>query len=166
MIAVYALSEPQAGSDALAIRTRAQLTPDSTCYILNGQKAWITNGGIADLFIVFAKVEGAHFTAFIVERGFAGVSTGAEEAKMGLHGSSTTPLFLDNVAVPVANVLGEVGRGHAIAFNVLNLGRLKVGLSAVGASKDVLSTSLKNVKSRVAFGGPIWRSRPDTPEAR
>ena len=155
MIAVYALSEPQAGSDALAIRTRAQLTPDSTCYILNGQKAWITNGGIADLFIVFAKVEGAHFTAFIVERGFAGVSTGAEEAKMGLHGSSTTPLFLDNVAVPVANVLGEVGRGHAIAFNVLNLGRLKVGSYAVGASKDVLSTSLRYAKSRVAFGGPI-----------
>ena len=166
MIAAYALSEPQAGSDALAIRTRAQLTPDSTCYILNGQKAWITNGGIADLFIVFAKVEGVHFTAFIVERGFAGVSTGAEEAKMGLHGSSTTPLFLDNVAVPVANVLGEVGRGHAIAFNVLNLGRLKVGSYAVGASKDVLSTSLR---VREIASGIRWsdrRSRPDTPEAR
>ncbi len=155
MIAAYALSEPHAGSDAMAIRTRAQLSADGASYVLNGQKAWITNGGIADLFIVFAKLDGAHFTAFIVERAFDGVSTGVEESKMGLHGSSTTPLFLDNVPVPAANLLGRVGRGHEIAFNVLNLGRLKIGPYVVGAAKEVLRVSLEYARSRVAFGGPI-----------
>ncbi|HSR07457.1 MAG TPA: acyl-CoA dehydrogenase family protein, partial [Bryobacteraceae bacterium] len=117
MIAAYALTEPQAGTDAMAIRTRADLTPDGKHYILNGQKMWITNGGIADLYTVFAKVGGEKFTAFLVERAYHGVTPGAEEHKMGLHGSSTTALYLDNVAVPVENVLGEVGRGHIIAFN-------------------------------------------------
>ncbi len=154
-IAAYALTEPQAGTDAMAIRTRADLTPDGKHYILNGQKMWITNGGIADLFTVFAKVDGEKFTAFLVERAFPGVTPGAEEHKMGLHGSSTTALYLDNVAVPVENVLGEVGRGHIIAFNVLNIGRLKIGPYAAGASKEVLALSLAYARERKAFGTTI-----------
>lgn len=155
MIAAYALTEPQAGTDAMAIRTRADLSPDGKHYILNGQKMWITNGGIADLFTVFAKVGGEKFTAFLVERSYAGVSTGAEEHKMGLHGSSTTALYFDNVLVPVENLLGEVGRGHIIAFNVLNIGRLKIGPYAVGASKEVLALSLAYARERKAFGSTI-----------
>ena len=120
MIAAYCLSEPQAGSDALAARTRADLSEDGTHYILNGQKMWITNGGFADLYTVFAKVGGEKFTAFLVERAWPGVKPGAEEKKMGIKGSSTTAVFFDNVKVPVENVLGEVGRGHIIAFNILN----------------------------------------------
>ena len=127
MIAAYCLSEPQAGSDALAAKTRADLSPDGTHYILNGQKMWITNGGKAGLFTVFAKIGGEKFSAFLVERGFPGLSNGAEEKKMGIKGSSTTPIFFDNVPVPVENLLGEAGRGHIIAFNILNLGRLKLG---------------------------------------
>src|ERR1700749_668339 len=127
LLAAYALTEPLAGSDALAARTRADLTPDGKHYVLNGQKMWITNGGSADLFTIFAKVGGEKFTAFLVERSFPGVSSGAEEHKMGITGSSTTAIYLDNVQVPVENVLGEVGRGHVIAFNILNLGRLKLG---------------------------------------
>src|SRR6185437_15311061 len=115
LTAAYALTEPQAGSDALAARTRADLSSDGTHYVLNGQKMWITNGGFADLFTVFAKVGGEKFTAFLVERGFPGLSSGAEEHKMGLKGSSTTGVFFDNVKVPVENVLGEIGRGHIIA---------------------------------------------------
>ena len=159
MIAAYALTEPQAGTDAMAIRTRADLTPDGKHYILNGQKMWITNGGIADLFTVFAKVDGEKFTAFLVERAYAGVTPGAEEHKMGLHGSSTTALYLDNVAVPVENVLGEVGRGHIIAFNVLNIGRLKIGPYAAGASKEVLALSLAYASERKAFGKHHLRVR-------
>ena len=155
MIAAYALTEPQAGSDALNIRTRAELSPDSRHYILTGQKMWITNGGIADLFTVFAKVGGERFTAFLVERSFPGVSIGAEERKMGLHGSSTTAVFFDHVQVPAENVLGEIGRGHIIAFNVLNIGRLKVGAFAAGAAKDVLAACLQYAKERNAFGSPI-----------
>lgn len=155
MIAAYALTEPQAGTDAMAIRTRADLAPDGKHYILNGQKMWITNGGIADLFTVFAKVDGEKFTAFLVERAYPGVTPGAEEHKMGLHGSSTTALYLDNVAVPVKNVLGEVGRGHIIAFNVLNIGRVKIGPYAAGASKEVLALSLAYASERKAFGKPI-----------
>ena len=155
MIGAYALTEPQAGTDAMAIRTRADLTPDGKHYILNGQKMWITNGGIADLYTVFAKVAGEKFTAFLVERAYAGVTPGAEEHKMGLHGSSTTALYLDNVAVPVENVLGEVGRGHIIAFNVLNIGRLKIGPYAAGASKEVLALSLAYASERKAFGTTI-----------
>src|SRR6202035_2431250 len=155
MIAAYCLSEPQAGSDALAARTRADLSADGTHYILNGQKMWITNGGRADLFTVFAKIGGEQFSAFLVERAFPGVSSGAEEKKMGIKGSSTTPVFFDNVQVPVGNLLGEPGRGHIIAFNILNIGRLKIGPFAVGASKRVLSVSLAYAKQRKAFGHEI-----------
>ncbi|MGO9096828.1 MAG: acyl-CoA dehydrogenase family protein [Bryobacteraceae bacterium] len=155
LVAAYALSEAQSGSDALAVRTRADLSPDGRHYLLNGQKMWITNGGIADLFTVFAKVGGEKFTAFLVERRFPGVTTGAEERKMGIKGSSTTALYLDNVPVPVENVLGEVGRGHVIAFNILNSGRLKIGVLALGGAKHVLGLSLKYAKQRKAFGASI-----------
>src|SRR5208282_6028792 len=155
MLAAYALTEPLAGSDALAARTRADLTPDGKHYMLNGQKMWITNGGAADLFTVFAKVGGEKFTAFLVERGFPGVSSGAEEHKMGITGSSTTAVYLDNVPVPVENVLGEIGRGHVIAFNILNIGRLKLGPALVGAAKNVLAISIKYAKQRKAFGSTI-----------
>jgi butyryl-CoA dehydrogenase len=155
MVAAYCLSEPQAGSDALAARTRADLSEDGTHYILNGQKMWITNGGYADLYTVFAKVGGEKFTAFLVERAFAGVNPGAEEKKMGIKGSSTTAIYLDNVKVPVENVLGEIGRGHIIAFNILNLGRLKLGPFAVGGCKQAIATSIKYAKDRKAFGKSI-----------
>jgi butyryl-CoA dehydrogenase len=154
-VGAYCLSEPQAGSDALAAKTRADLSPDGTHYVLNGQKMWITNGGRADLFTVFAKVAGEQFTAFLVERAFPGVSTGAEEKKMGIKGSSTTPVFFDNVSVPVENVLGEIGRGHIIAFNILNIGRLKLGPFALGGAKNVLADSLAYAKDRKAFGTTI-----------
>ena len=155
MVAAYCLSEPQAGSDALAAKTRADLSPDGKYYILNGQKMWITNGGAADLYTVFAKIGGEKFTAFLVERAFPGVNPGAEEKKMGIKGSSTTAVYLDNVKVPVQNVLGEIGRGHIIAFNILNLGRLKLGPFAVGGAKEVLRASLKYAKERKAFGKSI-----------
>lgn len=155
MLAAYALTEPLAGSDAMAIRTRADLSPDRTQYILNGQKMWISNGGAADLFTVFAKVGGEKFTAFLVERNFSGVSSGAEEHKMGMQGASTTAIYLDNVPVPVENVLGEIGRGHVIAFNILNVGRLKLGAGALGGARQVLATCLKYAKERKAFGSSI-----------
>jgi alkylation response protein AidB-like acyl-CoA dehydrogenase len=155
MVAAYCLSEPQAGSDALAARTRADLTPDGKHYVLNGQKMWITNGGGADFYTIFAKVGGEKFTAFLVERQYPGVNPGAEEKKMGIKGSSTTAIYLDNVKVPVENVLGEIGRGHIIAFNILNLGRLKLGPFAIGGSKEVLRVSLKYAKERKAFGKSI-----------
>lgn len=155
MIAAYALTEPHAGSDALAARTRADLTPDGKHYILNGQKMWITNGGAADLFTVFAKVGGQAFSAFLVERSFGGVTSGAEEKKMGIKGSSTTAVYFENVPVPVENLLGEIGRGHIIAFNILNMGRLKLGALAASTAKHVLSLSLKYAKERKAFGSPI-----------
>ncbi len=155
MLAAYALTEPLAGSDALAARTRADLAPDGKHYILNGQKMWITNGGAADLFTMFAKVGGEKFTAFLVERNFPGVTSGAEEHKMGITGSSTTAVYLDNVPVPVENVLGEIGRGHVIAFNILNIGRLKLGPAGVGAAKNVLAICLKYAKQRKAFGSAI-----------
>ena len=155
MVGAYCLSEPQAGSDALAAKTRADLSEDGTHYVLNGQKMWITNGGAADLYTVFAKVGGEKFTAFLVERVYPGVKPGAEEKKMGIKGSSTTPVYLDNVKVPVENVLGEIGRGHIIAFNILNLGRLKLGPFATGGMKNVLQISAKYAKQRIAFGKPI-----------
>jgi len=155
LVAAYCLSEPHAGSDALAAKTRADLSPDGKHYILNGQKMWITNGGKADLFTVFAKIGGEQFSAFLVERAFPGVSSGAEEKKMGIKGSSTTAVFLDNVYVPVENLLGEPGRGHIIAFNVLNLGRLKLGPSTVGGSKNILQICLKYAQERKAFGSTI-----------
>src|SRR5271170_2045481 len=154
-VAAYCLSEPQAGSDALAAKTRADLSPDGTHYILNGQKMWITNGGGADIFTVFAKIGGEQFSAFLVERAFPGVSNGAEEKKMGIKASSTTPIFFDNVAVPVDNLLGEAGRGHIIAFNILNIGRLKLGGFAIGGSKNVLRISIAYAKDRKAFGTTI-----------
>jgi hypothetical protein len=155
MIAAYALTESHAGSDAQAARTRADLTSDGTGYVLNGQKMWITNGGEADLFTVFAKVGGEKLTAFLVERAFGGVTSGAEEKKMGLKGSSTTAVYFENVRVPAANVLGEIGRGHLIAFNILNVGRLKLGTLAVSGAKRVLELSIKYAKERKAFGSAI-----------
>jgi len=155
LLAAYALTEPLAGSDALAVRTRADLSADGTYYVLNGQKMWITNGGAADLFTVFAKVGGEKFTAFLVERSFPGVTSGAEEHKMGIKGSSTTAVYFDNVRVPVENLLGEIGRGHIIAFNILNIGRLKLGPGAVGGAKNVLAICLKYAKERKAFGSAI-----------
>jgi len=154
MLAAYALTEPLAGSDAMAARTRADLSPDGKYYVLNGQKMWITNGGAADLFTVFAKVGGEQFTAFLAERSF-GVSSGAEEHKMGINGSSTTAIYFDNVRVPVENVLGEIGRGHVIAFNILNLGRLKLGPAVMGSAKSILATCVKYAKQRKAFGSAI-----------
>ncbi|HZU31295.1 MAG TPA: acyl-CoA dehydrogenase family protein [Candidatus Angelobacter sp.] len=155
LLAAYALTEPLAGSDALAARTRADLSADGKHYILNGQKMWITNGGAADLFTVFAKVGGEKFTAFLVERAFGGLTSGAEEHKMGITGSSTTAIYFDNVKVPVENVLGEIGRGHVIAFNILNIGRLKLGPAVMGAAKNILSISIKYAKQRKAFGSSI-----------
>ncbi len=155
LIAAYALTEPQAGSDALAARTRADLSADGKHYLLNGQKMWITNGGAADLFTVFAKVSGRDFTAFLVERGFGGVRSGGEEKKMGIKGSSTTAVYFENTPVALENVLGEIGRGHVIAFNILNIGRLNLGALAVGGAKNVLAISLKYAKERIAFGSPI-----------
>ena len=154
-VGAYCLSEPQAGSDALAAKTHAELSSDGSHYVLNGQKMWITNGGKADFFTVFAKIDGEQFTAFLVERAFAGVSSGAEEKKMGIKGSSTTPVFFDNVKVPVENVLGEIGRGHVIAFNILDIGRLKLGPFALGGAKAVLADSIAYAKERKAFGTTI-----------
>jgi alkylation response protein AidB-like acyl-CoA dehydrogenase len=154
-IGAYCLSEPQAGSDSQNSLTRAELNAEGTHYILNGQKMWITNGGFADLYIVFAKVNGEKFTAFIVERGFPGCKPGNEEHKMGIHGSSTTPVFLENCKVPKENVLHEIGRGHIVAFNILNSGRFTLGASAVGGSKNVLRDSSKYAKERKAFGKSI-----------
>lgn len=150
-IGAYCLSEAHAGSDALAAKTRADLSLDGAHYVLNGQKMWITNGGAADFFTVFAKIDGEHFSALLVERSWPGLSVGAEEKKMGIKGSSTTPVFFDNVRVPLENVLGEIGRGHIIAFNILNLGRLKLGPFAVGGAKAVLADSLRYAKERKAF---------------
>jgi alkylation response protein AidB-like acyl-CoA dehydrogenase len=155
MIGAYCLSEPQAGSDAQNSLTRAELNKEGTHYILNGQKMWITNGGFADLYVVFAKVDGEKFTAFIVERAFPGCKPGNEEHKMGIHGSSTTPVFLENCKVPKENVLHEIGRGHIVAFNILNAGRFTLGASAVGGSKYVLMTASKYAKERKAFGKQI-----------
>ena len=155
LIAAYCLSEPQAGSDALASLTRAELTPDGKNYVLNGQKMWISNGDWADLFTVFAKVDGIKFTAFLVERSYEGVKPGNEEHKMGIRGSSTTALYLDDVHVPVENVLGEIGRGHIIAFNVLNIGRLKLGAACVGSAKNLIAESVSYALQRKAFGQPI-----------
>ena len=154
-VGAYALSEASSASDALNCKTRAALSADGKHYILNGSKMWITNGGIADVYIVFAKVDGESFTAFIVERGFPGVSPGAEEHKMGIRGSSTTPLNFENVPVPVENVLGEVGKGHLIAFNILNVGRLKLGAGCVGAAKFLIAESVGWARQREAFARKI-----------
>src|SRR6202165_4567566 len=154
MIGAFALTEPGSGSDALAARTRATLSADGSHYILNGQKMWITNGGFADVFTIFAKVEGEQFTAFIVERDM-GVVSGREEPKLGLDGSSTTALILDNVRVPVQNVLGTVGAGHKVAFNILNLGRLKLGTRNIGSAKQALTRAARYAVERRQFGRAI-----------
>jgi alkylation response protein AidB-like acyl-CoA dehydrogenase len=154
-LAAYCLSEPQAGSDAQASRTRAVLSPDGRHWILNGQKMWITNGGFADVYIVFAKVDGEKFSAFIVERGYPGFSSGAEEKKMGLKGSSTTALFFENCQVPKENLLYEIGRGHIVAFNILNTGRFSLGAYCTGGAKRTLEIASKYAKERTAFGKPI-----------
>jgi alkylation response protein AidB-like acyl-CoA dehydrogenase len=152
MIGAFALTEPGSGSDALAARTRATL--DDGHYVLNGQKMWITNGGFADLFTIFAKVDGEKFTAFLVERGM-GVVSGREEPKLGLDGSSTTALVLENVRVPAANVLGTIGEGHKVAFNVLNIGRLKLGTRNIGSAKQALNRAIEYALQRQQFGRPI-----------
>lgn len=153
-VAAYALTEPGSGSDALSARARAVLSEDATHYILNGQKMWITNGGFADLFTIFAKVDGEKFTAFVVERGM-GVASGREEPKLGLDGSSTTALILENVRVPVENVLGRVGEGHKVAFNILNLGRLKLGTRNIGSAKQALTRAVRYSTERHQFGRAI-----------
>src|SRR5262245_56566910 len=154
LIGAYALTEPQAGSDALAARTTATLTPDGRHYLPNGQKMWITNGGFADLFTVFAKVNGEQFTAFLVERSM-GVVSGRDEIKLGLDGSSTTALMLDNVKVPVENVLGPIGQGHKVALNVLNFGRVKLGSRNMSGVKIALGHAVKYAKDRRQFGRSI-----------
>jgi alkylation response protein AidB-like acyl-CoA dehydrogenase len=154
LIAAYALTEPQSGSDALAARTTARLTEDGRHYVLNGQKMWITNGGFADLFTIFAKVDGEKFTAFLVERGM-GVVSGSDEKKLGLDGSSTTALMLDNVMVPVENVLGRVGEGHRVAFNILNFGRVKLGARNIACAKIALANAVRYAQERRQFGRTI-----------
>jgi len=154
-LSCYALSEPQAGSDALAARTRAVLSPDGKSWILNGQKMWISSGGFSDVYIVFAKVDGEKFSCFIVERSTPGFSVGAEENKMGIHGSSTVPLFFENAAIPKENLLHEIGRGHIVAFNTLNAGRFSLGAGCLGGAKQVLAIASKYSKERIAFGKSI-----------
>src|SRR5215469_8082237 len=154
-VGAYALSESTSGSDALNCRTRATLSSNGKHYLLNGEKMWITNAGFADLFTVFAKVDGEKFTAFLVERDFPGFSVGGEEHKMGIRGSSTCPIILNDCCVPVENVLGEVGRGHLIAFNILNIGRFKLGAMCVGGARNSLDNAIAYAKQRKAFGKVI-----------
>jgi alkylation response protein AidB-like acyl-CoA dehydrogenase len=153
--ASYCLTEPGSGSDALAAKTRADLSEDGTYYTLNGQKMWITNAGFADIFIVFAKIGGEKFTGFIVERETEGLTLGAEEAKLGIKGSSTRQVFLENAKIPAENVLGEIGKGHLIAFNVLNIGRFKLGALCVGGVKSSTDSAVKYANERVQFKVPI-----------
>jgi alkylation response protein AidB-like acyl-CoA dehydrogenase len=155
VVGAYALSESSSGSDALNCRTRSVLSADGKHYVLNGEKMWITNAGFADLFIVFAKVDGEKFTAFIVERRFPGFSVGAEEHKMGIRGSSTCPLILSDCQVPVKNLLGEIGKGHHIAFNVLNVGRFKLGAACIGSARNCIESAIAYAKQRKAFGKVI-----------
>jgi alkylation response protein AidB-like acyl-CoA dehydrogenase len=154
LVGAYCLSESGSGSDALGAKAKATRQADGT-FVLSGEKMWITNGGFADVFIVFAKVDGEHFTAFIVEKAWPGVSAGKEEHKMGLHGSSTTPVILQDVTVPANAVLGEVGKGHKVAFNVLNFGRFKLGAMASGGAKSALAEAAKYASGRKQFGVPI-----------
>jgi alkylation response protein AidB-like acyl-CoA dehydrogenase len=151
----YGLTEPNSGSDALGAKTTAKLSSDGKHYLLNGQKCWITNGGFADVYTVFAKIDGDKFTGFIVERGFEGFTQGPEEHKMGIKGSSTVQLYFQDCKVPVENVLGEVGKGHIIAFNILNIGRLKLCAAAVGGAKRAANTSLQYALTREQFKTPI-----------
>ncbi|HEY4600504.1 MAG TPA: acyl-CoA dehydrogenase family protein [Cerasibacillus sp.] len=157
LLAAYALTEPASGSDALGARATAKLNDAGTHYILNGEKQFITNAGFADVFIVYAKIDGKHFSAFIVERDFPGVSTGPEEKKMGLKSSSTRTLILEDAEVPVDNLLGEKGRGHIIAFNILNVGRSKLAISSVGATKRALELATTYTNEREQFNQPLSR---------
>jgi alkylation response protein AidB-like acyl-CoA dehydrogenase len=154
IVGAYALSESGSGSDALAAKTRAVKQPDGS-WLLNGEKMWISNGGFADVFIVFAKVDGEQFTAFIVERAFGGVSSGNEEHKMGLHGSSTTPILLQDARVPAENVLGEIGKGHKVALNTLNYGRFSLGAMCTGGARAAIGDAVRYAASRRQFGQPI-----------
>jgi len=154
IVGAYALSESGSGSDALAAKTRAVRQADGS-WRLSGEKMWISNGGFADLFIVFAKVDGEQFTAFIVERGFGGLSSGKEEHKMGLHGSSTTAILLQDVPVPADNVLGEIGKGHKVALNTLNYGRLSLGAMCTGGARVAIGAAARYASSRRQFGQPI-----------
>lgn len=151
----YGLTEPNSGSDALSIKTTARLSSDGKHYILNGQKCWITNGGFADVYTVFAKIDGERFTAFIVERNFEGFTQGPEEHKMGIKGSSTVQLYFQDCEVPIENVLGEIGKGHIIAFNILNIGRLKLCAAALGGAKRAADTSIQYATTREQFKQPI-----------
>ncbi len=153
--AAYCLTEPGSGSDALSAQATATLSDDGSCYLLNGTKQYITNGGFAELFTVFAKIDKEHFTCFLVEKSFAGLIVGNEEKKMGIKGSSTTQIILDNCRVPVENVLGEIGKGHKIAFNVLNIGRFKLGAGVTGAAKIALAEGIRYANERKQFGKPI-----------
>jgi alkylation response protein AidB-like acyl-CoA dehydrogenase len=155
IVGAYALSEATSGSDALNCRARAVLSPDGKHYILNGEKMWITNAGFADLFTVFAKIDGEKFSAFLVERTFPGFSIGGEEHKMGIRGSSTCPIILNDCRVPVENLLGEIGKGHIIAFNILNIGRFKLGAMCVGGARVSLESAVAYAKQRKAFGKTI-----------
>ena len=154
-VGAYGLSEASSGSDAMNIRTRATLSQDGSYYLLNGEKMWITNCGIASLYTVFAKIDGDKFSAFLIERDSPGLTVGAEEHKLGIRGSSTCPLVLADCRVPVANLLGEAGKGHHIAFNVLNVGRFKLGVACVGGARHALAHMIRYAKQRTAFGKPI-----------
>lgn len=154
-IAAYALTEPSSGSDALGAKTTARLNEAGTHYVLNGEKQWITNAGFADVFVVYAKIDGDKFSAFIVEREYDGVSVGPEEKKMGIKSSSTRTLILEDAQVPVENLLGEPGRGHIIAFNILNIGRYKLGVGTIGASKRAMEITIPYTNQRQQFKTPI-----------
>lgn len=154
-VGAYGLTEPNAGSDALSVKTTAKLSEDGKYYLLNGQKAWITNGGFADVYTVFAKVDGDKFTGFIVERGTEGFTQGPEEKKMGIKGSSTVQLYFQDAKVPAENVLGEIGKGHRIAFNILNIGRLKLCAATLGGARLAFNTTLEYAKTREQFKQPV-----------
>ncbi len=154
-ISAYALSEAGSGSDALAAKTNAVRSADGTHWRINGEKMWITNAAFADMFVTFAQVDSKQFSCFIIEKEYPGVSTGAEEHKMGLRGSSTRTLVLDNAEIPINNIVGEIGKGHHVAFNILNIGRAKLGAGALGGSKTALNDAIQYAKQRIAFGKPI-----------
>ena len=154
-ISSYSLSEASSASDAMNAKAKAVLSPDGQHWILNGEKMWLTNAGFADVYITFAKVDGQHFTAFIIEKGMPGVSLGAEEKKTGIKGSSTRPLILQDAKIPKENLLGEIGKGHKIAFNILNVGRFKLGAGVTGGARMAMEKAIEYGKSRLAFGQPI-----------
>ena len=154
-ISSYSLSEASSASDAMNAKARAVSSPDGKSWILNGEKMWLTNAGFADLYITFAKVDGEHFTAFVIEKGMPGVSLGAEEKKTGIKGSSTRPLILQDAVIPKENLLGEIGKGHKIAFNILNIGRFKLGAGTTGGAKLAIGSCVDYGRSRTAFGRPI-----------